>query len=59
MDNEVIWLTELRRFAFLVSRNAYYSVVKFTLDGRHYVIDNDYYEFWEERAIDYESDDGC
>ena len=57
MDDEVVWLTELRRFAFLVRRDAFFSTVKFTKDGRVYVVDNDCYELWEERAIDYESDD--
>lgn len=55
---EVVWLNEYRRFAFLVSRNAYYSVVSFNPNGLGcFIIDNDDYELWEERAIDYESDD--
>lgn len=55
---EVVWLHEQRRFAFLVSRNAYFSVVSYSQDGGGFIVDNDDYELWEERAIDYESDGG-
>lgn len=57
MDYEVVWITDVRRFAFLISRNAYYSVVCYTPDTVGcFLIDNDDYELWEERATDYESD---
>lgn len=57
---EVVWLSELRRFAFLVSRGAFYSTVYIPKDtGKDdtIVVENDDYELWEERAIEYESDE--
>lgn len=47
---EIVWLTVERRFAVLVNRGAYYSVVKYTRYGTEYEveIDNDEYEFVEE-----------
>ena len=56
---EVVWLTEDRMFAWLINRGAHYSLVKFERDGHEFtaLIENDEYEFWEERAIDYESDE--
>lgn len=54
---EVVWLHEYRTFAFLVSRGAYISFV--TVDGKEvFEVENDDYDFWEERAIDYDTDDG-
>lgn len=59
--NEVVWLHEYRRFAFLLRRNTYDSLVLLQLEdgtwGQTWV-ENDDYDLWEERAIDYESDDG-
>lgn len=59
MDDEVVWLKEDRRFAFLVSRDAYYSIVRYTAGGIDYEVqvENDDYDLWEERAIDYESEE--
>lgn len=59
-DDEIVWLIELRTFGILVSRGAFYSVVRFTRDQTDYEvqIDNDDYEFWEEHSIDYETEDG-
>lgn len=58
MELDIIWLIEQRRFAFLVSRNAFYSMVSYDPTGREsFEVDNDDYEYWEERAIEYESDD--
>jgi hypothetical protein len=54
---EVVWLHETRQFAFLVSMHAHYAVVKLTPNGRHFVVENGNYDLWEERAIDFESDD--
>lgn len=59
MGDEIVWLVEQRRFAWLISRNAYYSVVSYSPESLAcFVVDNDDYELWEERAIEYESDDG-
>lgn len=57
MEDEVVWLLDERRFAYLISRNATYSVVSYNQGLDCFLIDNDDYEFWEERAIEYESDD--
>ena len=59
---EVVWLYDERCFAILVHRGAYYSEVY--IPGSEHAEDiievsNDDYDFWEERAIDYEPDDGC
>lgn len=63
VDFEIIWLTEQRRYAFLVSRGAYYSAVSYSNDPEEsdvFLVSNDEYVFWEERAIEYEpDDDGC
>lgn len=59
MEDEVVWLKEDRRFAFLVSRGAYYSIVRYTAEGTDFEVqvENDDYDIWEERAIDYESEE--
>jgi len=56
---EVVWLSEERHFAFLGHRDAYFSVVYWFENGERItmIVENDEYELWEERAIDYESDD--
>lgn len=53
---EVVWLLEKRRYALLLNMGAYYSQVLWTENGIDYedLIPNDEWEFWEERAIDYE-----
>jgi len=58
MDDEVVWLFYEKRFAFLVSRHAYHSVVRYQDNGFEHEVEvmNDEYELWEERAIDYESE---
>lgn len=59
MDSEVVWLFEQRRYAFLVQRNAYHSIVCWTEDDGNTVeieVMNDDYEFWNERAIDFGTD---
>jgi hypothetical protein len=60
MDDEIVWLFEQRRYALLVSRHAYYSVVKYVEHGLDIEIEvmNDDYEFWDERAtgIEYDTD---
>lgn len=55
---EVVWLKEQRRFGILVQWNAHYSIVSYREDGVDYEveIENDDYDLWSERAIDYESD---
>lgn len=59
MENEVVWLKELRRFGFLRHRDAFYStVLTWSDDGiwEEVLVENDDYDLWEERAIDYEQD---
>lgn len=59
MKDEVIWLTDLRCWGFLVARYAYHSIVRYTdslgIDNEVEVMNEDY-ELWEERAIDFESE---
>jgi hypothetical protein len=55
--DEVVWLHEYRCFAFLVFRGAFFSTVNLPGQGR-LIVENDDYDLWEERAIEYESDDG-
>lgn len=59
MEDEVVWLKSQRRFAFLISRGAWFSVVSWREDDIEYedTVENDDYEFWRERAIEFESDD--
>jgi hypothetical protein len=52
--DEVVWLKEDRGFAFLIKRNAFYSTVLYL--GEEIEVENDDYEYWSERSIDYESD---
>lgn len=56
---EIVWLIERRHFAVLVTRGAYYSVVKYNRDNFEYEeeIENSDYEFWEETIFDYECDE--
>lgn len=58
MTDEVVWLHEYRRFGFLLSRYATTSLITYqTEDGwDEEWVDNDDYDLWEERAIEYESD---
>lgn len=55
---EVVWLTEERTFGFLINRGAEFSRVRFERQGIEYeiLVENDEYEFWEERATGYESE---
>lgn len=59
VDEEVVWLKTQRRWAFLVSRGAWYSVVHWRENDIDYedTVENDDYEFWTERAIEFNSDD--
>lgn len=56
---EVIWLTEERRFGWLLKLGAHMSLVMWHDDeGRVFdLIENNEYEVWEDHALDYESDD--
>lgn len=58
MSHEIVWLTLRRHYAFLVRRGAYFSEVAFTREGIEHRLDieNDEYELWEDRAIDYDTD---
>jgi hypothetical protein len=56
---EVVWLHEYRRFGFLLHRGAWASTVRFqNLDGSwtEETVENDDYDLWEERAIEYDDD---
>ncbi len=58
--NEVVWLHEHRRFGLLLKRDAYQSIIFMQISETEWVqdlVENDDYDLWEERAIDYESDD--
>lgn len=54
MEHDVIWLLDHRRFAFLISRHAHYSIVR--VDDQLWQVLNDDYEYWEERAFEYEEE---
>lgn len=54
----IVWLTEDRKFAWLIQENAHFAVVAYS-DGNTFYrseIEHDEYVTWEERAIDYESE---
>ena len=58
---EVVWLHDYRRFGFLVARGAWASTIQYQTDGGEWVEEvvlNDDYDLWEERAIEYDTDDG-
>lgn len=55
---EVVWLTEDRTFAYLVSMGTYFSIVNRTgVAGEEELIENTDYELWSEHSIEYESDE--
>lgn len=56
--NEVVWLTEIRTYAYLIKMNAFNSLVRYTHGGIDYEIwiENDEYVFREDHAIEYESE---
>lgn len=58
LDREVVWLKSARHFAWLVSRGAWYSEVEWTENGVTITdtVENNDYEFWEERAIEFDSE---
>lgn len=55
---EIVWLTEERTYAYLVRRNAFFSLVRYSRGGIDYEIEieNDEYVFREDHAVDYESE---
>lgn len=57
-EPEVVWLLGAKRWAFLVSRGAYYSRVRWEENGTLFeeTVENADYEFWIERAIEFEPD---
>lgn len=58
MQDEVVWLREQRRFAFLVARGAFYSFVSYRFDGQDsFLVENDEYDLWEERSITFEKEE--
>lgn len=58
VEREIVWLKERRHYATLIYRGTYYSVVSWFEDAIEYedTIENDDYEFFEERAIEFDSD---
>lgn len=54
MDN--VWLIEEKVWAHLVSHNAYYSTVRYTLEGTEYeeIVENDSFMTMEELGFPYE-----
>lgn len=46
---EIVWLTEERTYAYLMSLGAYFSLVKYTRGGIEYevFVDNDEFEYRE------------
>lgn len=60
MDNDVVWLHEHRRFGFLKILNTTHSLVAFETQEYGWVmkwVENDDYDLWEERTIEYEPDE--
>ena len=60
MENDVVWLHEYRRFGFLKTRNLTHSFVSYQVEGGEWIhewVENDEYDLWEERAIEYEPDE--
>lgn len=60
MDNDVVWLHEHRRFGFLKTLNTTHSLVAFETQEYGWVmkwVENDDYDLWEERTIEYEPDE--
>lgn len=58
-NNNVVWLSEYRRFAFLIEIGAYHSLVLMYNDNgepEQVAVENDEYELWEERATEFESE---
>jgi hypothetical protein len=57
MENEVVWLiAPWSTYAFMIERGAFFSLVEIPGEGRILVENNDF-EDWGERAIEYESDE--
>lgn len=55
--NSIVWLTEERKFAYLLAVGAYFSRISFDYYGDDWEeIENDEYELWEEHVNNYESD---
>jgi len=55
MDN--VWLIEEKIWAQIINHNAYYSTVRYTLDGIQYeeILENDSFMTMEELGFPYES----
>jgi hypothetical protein len=60
VDDEIVWLKEYRTYAVLVSRHAYYSVVKREIKGHTIELEvlNDDYDYWEGHTFDSDDDGG-
>lgn len=57
--DEVVWIHELRRFGFLVERHATHSKIRYQENNDTWteaLVENDDYDLWEERAIEFETD---
>lgn len=56
---DVVWLTELERFAFVVSYGAHFIVAEWMEESGAIVTESvpyGEYETWEERAIEFDTD---
>ena len=51
---EIVWLTEERTFAHLVSLGAHFAVVRYTRDGHDYevLVSHDEFEYREGNDVD-------
>lgn len=57
MEDEIVWLlAPWSCYAVMVERGAYVSLVEIPEQGR-LAVENDDFEEWRERAIDFESDE--
>ena len=57
--DDVVWLHEYRRFGFLKILNSTHSFIAFETEEYGWVlkwVENDDYDLWEERTIEYESE---
>jgi hypothetical protein len=59
VNGEMVWLLTQRRWAVLTHLGAHYSTVEWVENGIEYedIIENDDYEFLEDRAFEFEPDD--
>ena len=57
MDDEIVWLHAPHNcWAIVVARGAYYTSVEIPGEGK-VLVENDDFDEWSERAVEFESDD--